>query len=78
MARVQTQLSVTREDLPKAYAEAIVNNPLLGRIEGSCRSIGWTDQEIRTLQLLAAVNSNASISERLRELELLLGGRNGG
>lgn len=66
------QVQVTREELPLAYVDLLRKNPLLGRIEGSARTIGWSDLEIRTMQLLTAVNSNASLQQRLRELEASL------
>jgi hypothetical protein len=59
------QFSFTKETLPQAYAEAVVNNPLLARIEATGRELGWTDLEIRTAQLLVAVESNASLMKRL-------------
>jgi len=68
------KVTASREELPRLYAEALAQNPLLGRIEGSCRTIGWTDEEIRTLQLLAACKSNASLTQRLRELERAIAG----
>jgi len=63
------QVQVTREELPIRYADLLHKNPLLGRIEGGMKVIGWTDLEIRTAQLLTAVASNASLQQRLRELE---------
>lgn len=54
------------------YAEILAQNPLLGRIEGSLRTLGWSAEEIRTYQLLAACKSNASLTQRLKELELSL------
>jgi hypothetical protein len=68
----QKVVSLTREQLGVAYAEVLAQNPLLARTEGQCRSIGWTDEEIRTMQLLLACKSNASLMDRVRELELLL------
>lgn len=64
------QVQATREELGIKYAECVANNPLLARIEGQCRSLGWTDAEIRTMQLLTAVASNADMLRRLREYEL--------
>ena len=72
---VVNQISLPREKLPTAYAECLKNNPLLGRIEGAAKTIQWSDLEIRTLQLLTAVQSNASLQQRLRELEQSLGKR---
>lgn len=63
------QVTASREDLPKLYAEVLGQNPLLARIEGALRTAGWADEEIRTFQLLAACRSNASLTARLRELE---------
>jgi hypothetical protein len=63
------QVQATRENLPLQYAELLNDNPLLARIEGQCRAIGWTDSEIRTMQLLAACKSNSSLQQRLMELE---------
>lgn len=63
------QVSLARSDLPGAYRELLEQNPLLGRIEGHCRTIGWTDEEIRTMQLLVACRSNASMKERIQQLE---------
>jgi hypothetical protein len=67
------QIQCTREELPVLYAQVLNQNPLLARIEGSCRTIGWTDAEIRTMQLLAACRSNGSLTQRLQELEQSLG-----
>ena len=66
---VVNQVQTTREELPLRYQQLLIDNPLLGRIEGSCRTIAWTDLEIRTIQLITAVQSNASLQARLRELE---------
>lgn len=66
------QVTATREDLPKLYAEVLEQNPLLGRIEGALRTAGWTGEEIRTFQLLTACRSNASLTTRLRELEVAI------
>lgn len=63
------KLSVTREDLPLRYAEILFQNPLLERVEKETRLISWTDTEIRTLQLLLACASNASLKQRVIELE---------
>lgn len=70
-----TQLECRREELPGLYAEVLQQNPLLGRLEGKLRAIGWTDEEIRTVQLLAACKSNASLMQRLKEIETSLGRR---
>ena len=59
----------TREDLQFRYAKLVRNNPLLARIEGQCKTISWTDEEIRTFQLIVAVESNASLQARLAEVE---------
>ena len=63
------QVSASREQLPILYQEILNQNPLLGRIEGECKTVGWTDVEIRTIQLLAACKSNASLTERLQQME---------
>jgi hypothetical protein len=63
------QLSVSREDLSTRYAEILFQNPLLKRVEVETRLIGWTDEEIRTFQLLLACASNASLKQRLGEVE---------
>lgn len=55
------------------YAELLKQNPLLGRIESACKDLlNWTDEEIRTLQLLTALRSNSSLMERVKELEALV------
>lgn len=59
----------SRDNLPFIYVDIINKNPCLGRIEGACRTVNWTDLEIRTAQLQAAVNSNASLMARLKEYE---------
>ena len=66
------QVSVTREELPIAYRQLLLENPLLARIEGETRTLGWSDEEIRTLQLLAACRSNASLMNRVLDLERML------
>lgn len=63
------QVQASREELPNLYMEVLDQNPLLARIEGECRTVHWTNEEIRTLQLLAACRSNASLQLRLAELE---------
>lgn len=68
MAKV-IQVEASREQLPFLYDDLLAQNPLLGRIEGQCRTVNWTNDEIRTLQLLAACRSNASLTKRLKELE---------
>lgn len=73
MSQTKTiQIQATRQDLPVLYAEVLSQNPLLARMEGQCLTVNWTDQEIRTLQLLAACASNASLTARVKELEALL------
>lgn len=59
----------SREELPGLYVQVIAQNPLLSRIANELRLIGWTEEEIRTIQLLAACKSNASLTERLKEVE---------
>jgi len=63
------QFVCSREDLPGLYAEVRAQNGLLERLERELRAIGWTDEEIRTVQLLAACKSNASLTERLQSIE---------
>ena len=63
------QITASREDLPRLYREVLDQNPLLARIEAECRTVNWADEEIRTIQLLAACRSNASLTERLQQLE---------
>jgi len=63
------QVSASRESLPTLYREICEANPLLSRIENQCLLIGWTEEEIRTMQLLTAVRSNESLQRRLQELE---------
>lgn len=62
-------ITFTRDSLAHHYADALNQNPLLARIEGQLRSLGWSDSEIRTVQMLTACRSNASLTQRLRELE---------
>jgi len=69
----QLQIQVTREQLPDRYKEILQQNPLLARTEVETKLIGWTDEEVRTLQLLLACASNASLTQRLLELERSLG-----
>ena len=63
------QISCSREEVRLIYGQLLAQNPLLERIERECKTIGWTDREIRTMQLWAACKSNASLTERLSELE---------
>lgn len=63
------QAEFTRETLPGQYVDLLLRNPLLARIEATLRSMGgWTDEQIRTAQLLTAVTSNASLQARLAEM----------
>lgn len=64
-----SEVSCAREDLAGRYAECVRDNPLLARIEGRCRGIGWSAEEARTFQLIVAVASNASLQRRLAEVE---------
>lgn len=66
-------VTCARHELAGRYAACVAANPLLARVEGACRSDGWSAEEIRTMQLLVAVASNASLQARLTELELALG-----
>ena len=61
------------EELPLLYLDIKSKNNLLERIEMQAKSCSWTDLEIRTLQLVIAVYSNASLQQRLMELEQRLG-----
>lgn len=63
------KISARQDELPIKYAEMVIKNPLLARIEDKGKGAGWSDEEIRTLQLLVACNSNASLMQRLMELE---------
>ena len=65
----RNEFTCSREDIPRLYVEAVAMNPLLGRVEQELKSANWTDEEIRTLQLLAACKSNASLTKRLQEVE---------
>jgi hypothetical protein len=72
-----TQAQFTRESLPHQYRQMLLepSNGLLARMEGQMKSMipPWTDEEIRTAQLLVALVSNASLYSRLLELEASLG-----
>ena len=70
---VVKQAEFTRETLRTQYLELVARNPLLGRVEGTCRTLHWTDEETRTAQLIVCVASNASLQARLVELERALG-----
>lgn len=63
------QFSFTREDLSKFYEEACARNPLLFRMETELKIINWSAEEIRTAQLLAALQSNASLTDALKSSE---------
>lgn len=76
MSQPTQQVSFTREQLAVVYAELLAQNPLLARMEGQCRSLGWSDAEIRTAQLAIACKSNASLTARVKELEAMLLGAN--
>ena len=69
--------TISRDALPAAYASVLTQNPLLARAEGEMRSHQWTELEIRTIQLLTACRSNASLTQRLKELEESLAKYNG-
>lgn len=71
----ELQISTKREELTSRYAEILSQNPLLQRVESQLKIINWTDEEIRTLQLLLACASNASLQQRLMELERSLTAR---
>jgi hypothetical protein len=63
------QVEGNEESLPQQYRECLLRNPLLGRIEGAQKAVGWKELSIRTFQLLVAVKSNASLQQRITELE---------
>lgn len=65
------QVELTREGLAAQYREVLSHpdNGLLGRMEGALRDNKWTEEEIRTAQLLTSMRSNASLLARVRELE---------
>lgn len=63
------QLKCSREDLPRLYRDAVAKNPLLARLAGEVTSLGWTSEEIVTAQLLVCLTSNASLAQRLKEME---------
>lgn len=67
------KVDLRREDLRVDYARLLIQNPLLGRMEGEMKIINWSDEEIRTAQLLIACASNASLKKRVEELEAMLG-----
>lgn len=74
MSQPTQQVSFTREQLAIVYAELLAQNPLLARMEGQCRSLGWSEAEIRTAQLAIACTSNAGLTARVRELESSIAG----
>lgn len=63
------QLTFTREELGLLYRDLVFQNPLLERVEKQLRIIGWTEEEIRTAQLLLACRSNASLTEYAKSIE---------
>lgn len=66
------KFELKREVLYTEYQDLIRKNPGLERIEAVCRTQmtpPWTDEEIRTAQLLYAVVSNASLLEENRKLK---------
>lgn len=69
MSQPKLEVSFTREQLAVVYVELLVQNPLLARLEGQCRSLGWSDAEIRTVQLAIACKSNAGLVASVQELE---------
>lgn len=64
--------TASREELKGLYREVIEQNPLLGRIEASLKGLRWTDEEIRTYQLLIACQSNASLKAELEKFNAML------
>lgn len=82
MGADRVEVSASREDLPGLYLKVLQQNPLLARLEGTLRGLGWSETEIRTYQLLTACASNASLKAALEQKEILGSGgadhRNGG
>jgi hypothetical protein len=65
------QVELTREGLAAQF-RAVLDDPannLLVRVERELKAIGWTDEEIRTAQLLIALRSNASLKAHAEQLE---------
>ena len=62
------EISLSKEQLKEEYLDLLIKNPLLARIEGAGRTAGWTDEQIRTYQLIIAVRSNASLQDRLTKV----------
>ena len=69
------QIKVSREELSARYLELLDQNPLLSRTELELKAINWTNEEIRTMQLLLACASNASLKQYSEHLEKELEGR---
>ncbi len=63
------QVSLTRDQLKPEYEALLRKNPLLARIEAQTANVGWSAEEIRAFQLIVAVASNASLQQRIMELE---------
>lgn len=69
------EFSASQGDLPGMYQEVLRENPLLRRIETQLKLLAWTEEQIRTFQLLVACQSNATLvkeCEDLRARELML------
>lgn len=67
---IPIQLTFTKEELPMRYLEIKLQNPMLERMEKDLKLSGFTDEEIRTMQLLIACASNASLQQRIKEMEV--------
>lgn len=59
------EVKFTKEELPLLYQQLLKQNPLLARTEGAAKVQQFTDLEIRTIQLLLACKSNASLTQAL-------------
>lgn len=59
----------TRDSLTPRYREFVAQNDLLARLEAQLQPLGWTKEEILQSQLIMAVESNASLSARVKDLE---------
>lgn len=70
MSVPKRQLTFNRDDLPGQYQQLVLQNPdVIGGIERAMKNCQWTDEEIRTAQLLVACSSNASLKRQLEEME---------
>ncbi len=64
-----TKFDLKGDELRGEYLELILKNPVLAKIEAEALTLRWTEEQIRTAQLIAAVRSNASLQQRLQEIE---------